>query len=352
MTILLKDLAPEEQEYILQVGKISRPFAHDPRSVGVIQKLTDVLHSLRTVSGVYQVNGVDISVWQGDIDFSALKELAQFVLIRYGIGNASIDSKAAQNVAGAQSVNMPYGGYWYLKPAHAWDKHAEAFANAVLTFGSQIYATSDFEENGGKNKSDLDNWLQKYDNKLFTLLSNAGFISKSKELMWYSSKNIVDNYLPKPNGWMRHHSLDIAHWTTASSPLLPYEFTVAGILEAMWQHAVVNSTGYGVESAKIDLQRFRGNANDFLLLFGVPPLIILPSPLPGEEYMKLKCDTGVLNVRKDHTTTSTVVEKLVYGTVVEQLDEYVVSSDTVWVRIGYKQWCAKKYNGNIYLVPL
>ena len=271
--ILLSDLAPEEREYITQVGKISKPFAQDFSKAPVISRL---ILAVQRLTSEYEVNGVDISVWQGDVDFSALKEKAQFVIIRYGIGNDSIDSKAEQNVKGAYDSNMPYSGYWYLKPAKAFDKHAESFINAVDRFGGQLYPVSDFEENGGLLKSKLDSWLQKYFNILFNGLVNKGLIKESYEHMWYTSKNVVDNLLPKPNGWMRESSLDIAHWTTALNPVIPYEYEVCNKTWTMWQHAVTISSGYGVESVKIDLQRYNGTTFQFNLQFGTN--ISLPTP--------------------------------------------------------------------------
>ncbi len=290
--IHLDDLAPEEREYITQVGKISRPFLQDHSNAIKINNL--ITRLLPIISRVWEVCGVDVSVWQGDIDFSALSEKAKFVIIRYGIGNNFVDTKAQRNVNECIRLNLPYGGYWYLKPEKDWFKHAESFANVVLDFGSIIYPTSDFEESGGLQKQALDNWLQKYFNTLFSILSNRGFWSDTNQHMWYSSKNIVDKLLPKPNGWMRHSQLDVAHWTNAEFPLIPYEWEVANKTFKFWQYAVVDSAGYGVESNKIDLQRYNGTLDQFNEEFNVN---IIPPEEPPEIPTKYVIPICNLNTR-------------------------------------------------------
>lgn len=58
-------------------------------------------------------NGIDISVYQGDIDFKKLKDNVDFVMIRIGYGKGKYDSKAVKNIEGCKTNNIPFGGYWF-----------------------------------------------------------------------------------------------------------------------------------------------------------------------------------------------------------------------------------------------
>jgi hypothetical protein len=217
-----------------------------------------------------------------------------FWLIRYGIGNQSRDAMAARNAAGARQHKRPYAGYWYLKPEHDYIKHAVSFVQAISELGGEMYSTDDFEENGGKDKAPLDSWMQKYADRRYNLMMNAGLITGVHQVMLYTSKNVCDSYLPAPNGWMRElYEVDIAHWTTAPEPLMPIEFARAGQPWKLWQHAVVDADGYGVESAKIDLQRYNGTRAQFEAEFRVK----LPAPPPPSAPEYVRVNIATLNLR-------------------------------------------------------
>ena len=63
--------------------------------------------------------GIDISLWQGDIDFKKLKEAGvEFVIIRVGYmkgtnGERVLDSKFKQNIENANKNKIPVGVYYF-----------------------------------------------------------------------------------------------------------------------------------------------------------------------------------------------------------------------------------------------
>lgn len=63
--------------------------------------------------------GIDVSSWQGDIDFQAVKEAGvEFAFIRVGStrgigGEYFVDKKFIQNIKGFNEVNIPVGIYFY-----------------------------------------------------------------------------------------------------------------------------------------------------------------------------------------------------------------------------------------------
>lgn len=64
-----------------------------------------------------QTSGIDVSKYQGKIDWAAVKASgkAAFAIIRAGYGRAikQIDPFFADNYKGCKAVGMPVGAYWY-----------------------------------------------------------------------------------------------------------------------------------------------------------------------------------------------------------------------------------------------
>lgn len=57
--------------------------------------------------------GIDVSVWQGDIDWSKASQAVDFCIIRAGYGNNTKDKKFEQNYTGCKNNNVKVGVYWY-----------------------------------------------------------------------------------------------------------------------------------------------------------------------------------------------------------------------------------------------
>ena len=57
----------------------------------------------------------------------------------------------------------------------------------------------------------------------------------------------------------------------------------------------------------------------------------------------------VLNVRVRPKVGAKVLYQLGIGEKVPALEQMVYADGDIWVRIGYKSWCAMRYKGNVYL---
>lgn len=60
-----------------------------------------------------ELKGIDVSAWQGDINWSVVKNSIDFAIIRAGYGQGNIDTKAKKNVKGCEDNNIPFGLYWF-----------------------------------------------------------------------------------------------------------------------------------------------------------------------------------------------------------------------------------------------
>ena len=75
--------------------------------------------------------GIDISKYQGKVDFNKLKTYCNFVIIRagytgYGDGVQHGDHYFLINMAGAKAAGMPWGAYWFTQAINEDEARAEA----------------------------------------------------------------------------------------------------------------------------------------------------------------------------------------------------------------------------------
>ena len=101
-----------------------------------------------------QVEGIDVSKWQGEIDWDKAKAAgAQFAFIRAGsVSNVSgtpyEDFQFRRNTQLAPPI-MPVGFYWYFRPNQNAIKQAEFFINLIRDQDWKLYPVVDVEEHGG-----------------------------------------------------------------------------------------------------------------------------------------------------------------------------------------------------------
>lgn len=97
---------------------------------------------------MFQVKGIDVSKYQGDIDFNALKNTdVKFVIIRAGWGQNNIDGKFKRNIEECNRLGIPCGVYWFsyaLNPSQA-KAEAKACLTAIAPYKIQYPVCFDFE---------------------------------------------------------------------------------------------------------------------------------------------------------------------------------------------------------------
>lgn len=80
-------------------------------------------------------NGIDVSKWQGRIDWPRVK--VDFAILRAGI-STSKDARFEDNYAGATAAGIPVGVYWYLKAMTVEAAHREAAACIKAIAGKSL----------------------------------------------------------------------------------------------------------------------------------------------------------------------------------------------------------------------
>ena len=136
-------------------------------------------------------NGIDISEYQGEIDFNKLKGNIDFAIVRTSIGNFREDRKYKQNINGLESIGVPYGVYHYSYATNENEAKEEAlkFINIIRNYKPLYPVVLDLESNSvNKNvsKSELNLIAQAF----CEALEEAGYYA-----MIYSNKNFLENVL-------------------------------------------------------------------------------------------------------------------------------------------------------------
>lgn len=89
--------------------------------------------------------GIDISAYQGDIDYDKLN--VDFVIIRAGYGQKTIDKKFKRNIEACNKRGIPCGVYWfsYALNADMARKEASACLTAIAPYKISYPVCFDFE---------------------------------------------------------------------------------------------------------------------------------------------------------------------------------------------------------------
>ncbi len=92
--------------------------------------------------------GIDISVWQGKVDFEKVKAAGiEFVMIRAGFGGGNVDERFHRNVSECNRLGIPCGVYWFSYALSVKDAVEEArhCLDTILGYKIDYPVCIDFE---------------------------------------------------------------------------------------------------------------------------------------------------------------------------------------------------------------
>ncbi len=270
----MKDI---EIAYVKDLGKISRPFSPQLKARQWTDPIREFYRSriAKIEAILYPVVGVDISYWQGGIDWSRLASKVYFVFIRAGRGNADKDTFYGNYLKAAHNKGRGIGIYWYMKPNTAtnWKQHLASFVPMYKDSGSQLPPVFDVEETA-LSKTETTGWLQK---------AVAGFQEQAGiNPMIYTSAGFWNNNTYR-NDWAKILDLWIAHWTISDEPIIPNDWGAINQPKTwtFWQHSSKgNGADYGVSSINIDLDRYHYSLAAFNQKYKMNLSPLEPSPPP------------------------------------------------------------------------
>ncbi len=223
----------------------------------------------RAAEPVPTTEGIDISHWQGEIDWTQVAAAGKrFAFMKATEDVDYTDPTYGLNRARALAAGLLVGAYHYAQPdATVGDAIAEAdhfLSYAVLAPGD-LPPVLDLEERNGLSDAALEAWVRAYLERIQARTGVRGLI--------YTSPNFWNSYVGGSEWFATngYRSVWVAHWTTAPNPTVPAA-DWAGFGWTFWQYTS-SGTVAGI-TGRVDLDRFAGT--------DLTPVLIDPVEEEGE----------------------------------------------------------------------
>jgi GH25 family lysozyme M1 (1,4-beta-N-acetylmuramidase) len=199
-----------------------------------------------------RVPGIDVSKWQGDVDWAAVSSTStRFAIMRATRGHDYVDPRYAEYLAEASANGLVVGAYHRAKVSlAAGDPRAEAnhFVDVAQIDAGDVLPVLDIEEHGGLTVPQLTQWVRTWLARVFTRTGVRAMI--------YASPYFWRTYLGDTTWFADNgYPLWIAHWGVPS-PTVPAE-NWGGRGWTFWQWTSTGSVS-GI-STNVDRDRFNGS---------------------------------------------------------------------------------------------
>ena len=187
------------------------------------------------------MKGIDVSAYQGDIDWRKVKEVGyQFAIIRLGIGDnisSQDDKKLKEYLEGCKNNNIPYGFYLvsYAKRLVGNESvdseiaHTERLIQGTKPFG--IFYDMEIENTISLGKETLTN---------FAITYCDYFKNKGYNVGIYANKNWFTNYLDYDKLKKQNYKIWLAHYGIEKPSLECdlWQYTDKGKVEGIYENTV------------------------------------------------------------------------------------------------------------------
>lgn len=283
---------------------------------------------------------VDISKWQGDVDFATMRAAGvELVMMRLSIGDQT-DVRFSDNYAGARAAGLRVGVYHAVKPsisvAAQWTRIVDSLAGRAL----DVPLALDCEVEDGQNPSTIATVIEGLAQKYALLFGEYPLIYT--RATWWNVWTIYKPIFKLCPLWVARYFSGEHPWNDAPDTMRPRDWNTF----ALWQFSADGNglgAAYGVESDDIDLNKGGAEtlAGTLALLRGQP----LPPPEPiGAMLLKFKAKY-TLNIRSGPDTSYPDIGDLAKDTIVTALEIQPTDNNSVWVRIDTGKWVALVHNG-------
>lgn len=218
----------------------------------------DQIESAATVCGSGPtVKGVDVSYYQGNIDWAAAKnDGVEFAFVRISDGLGTIDNKFEQNWAGTKAAGILRGAYQFFRPNQDAIAQADLFLDKLGTMeANDLPPVIDVEAAGGLGPAaiaaQVGIWIDRVKAATgMTPIIYTGFY------FWRDSVGAAEF----PGSPLWH-----AQYTSAECPNIPPPWTDW----ALWQFTASGRVD-GI-AGDVDTNRFNGTREQLLALTGAKP---------------------------------------------------------------------------------
>lgn len=210
-----------------------------------------LLGGLPLPAAAADLGGIDVSHWQGTIDWSAVKsDGVQFVFAKATEGQTFVDDQYARNSDLAGGQGIPFGAYHFARPDNGLNDaiiEADHFVKNAALRGRHLLPVLDLEVNQALTRRQLVRWTKAWLRRVESRLGVKPIIYASPSF-W--REEMGDTRWFARNGYR----LWIAHWG-AEQPSVPAA-NWAGRGWTLWQTSACGSVA-GINGC-VDLDRYSG----------------------------------------------------------------------------------------------
>lgn len=250
--------------------------------------------------------GIDISAWQGNIDWDQVKNCIEAIIIRAGYGKNNIDQKWVPNAEAVRDSSLDVGAYWFSYAYTADMAYMEGCyaANAVKNkFGDrQIPIAFDLEYDSVAYAAKKGVKIGRAEATLFAIR----FLTAVKEFgyrpMLYTNIDYIRNYFDL--GVIRAAIPDLLLWVACWGSE-PKDYNMA-----VWQYSSKGSVAGIISNVDMD---------EVYVDMEIRDGVAVPAPAPvqenGRKQMRVTAKTW-LNIREKPDVNSEDLGDLPAGTVI------------------------------------
>jgi GH25 family lysozyme M1 (1,4-beta-N-acetylmuramidase) len=270
--------------------------------------------------------GIDVSHWQGKIDWQAAAPAIGFAYYKCTDGVRYIDDQFVNNQRGCLQAGFPHAPYHYFQPSLDPIVQADHFIHTAGTEYKRYIVDVEATERDPKIVK-----------KLQTFLVQVEKLTGTRPAIYTSASYWNDFIQPQPL-WSGAYDLIVAHYTAAHTPLLPMGWKQYVI----WQFSDYwNFPACGVNA---DGNWFNGNLEQCRFWFG-NYRAANPPQTPTVRSLKMRSLFEDLHIRLSPNMNARVTGKLAKDECVEveQLGGY-----DVWVKHAHG-WTAVERGGYRYM---
>lgn len=202
----------------------------------------------------YPVRGVDVSHYQGNVDFARLAEQGiSFAFIKATEGSGTVDECFAENWQNARAAGMPAGAYHFFSFESAAETQADNFCAAVPQEPDALPPVIDLEYYHGYDAQHL---APETVREMLRVMLSRLREAYGKTPIIYTTTSCYGDYLEGAD-----LGTDYTLWIRSTLTSPPDDLTPPW---TFWQYNPRGRLdGYDGDEALIDLNIFRGTAEDF-----------------------------------------------------------------------------------------
>jgi WD40 repeat protein len=211
--------------------------------------------SLTSIVSVSPTSGIDVSRWQGVIDWNAVKESGySFAVARATVGNSYVDPLFAQNWAAIKTAGLIRGSYSVIKPEIDPKQQVALFVRTLELGPDDLPPVLDLELSGGLSSEDIlksiEAWLTEFERQ-------TGRRPIIYSASWFLRPLGLQGRHDQYPTWIADYPWWFASYGVAS-PSLPANWPTDW---TFWQYTDKGQVN-GVISPTIDLNWFNGSLDD------------------------------------------------------------------------------------------